>query len=110
MKRLEADVYQPGEQVGTMSKDGKVAIFTVDDNGGLRRGLGPFVDLNDPLEEWHIGVRTYNCLKREGVDTIGQMIDLWDEKGPEGLLEIRNFGEKCVTEVRALVTQLRGAP
>jgi DNA-directed RNA polymerase subunit alpha len=52
--------------------------------------------VNDVLiEELDLGVRSYNCLKREGIQTIG---DLVSETEAE-LLNIPNFGKKSIEEV-----------
>ena len=53
--------------------------------------------LAQPIEEMDLTVRSYNCLKREGVATIGDLV----LKTEEDLLEIRNFGQKSIDEVIA---------
>ncbi len=55
------------------------------------------------IEELELNVRTYNCLKRVGIATLGELVKLM-EKGRGEMLAIRNFGEKSLDE---LVTQLR---
>ena len=48
------------------------------------------------IEELDFSVRTYNCLKKASVLTIGDLI-----KFPESeLMQIRNFGKKSLTEVK----------
>jgi DNA-directed RNA polymerase subunit alpha len=44
-------------------------------------------------------VRVFNSLKRTGITTIGEVIDLLG-KGDEAVMSIRNFGEKSLTELR----------
>lgn len=68
----------------------------------------PSYALDDPIEKLELSVRTYNLLKREGITTVGQMVDLWAEKGPEGLSDIRNFGQRSVDEVAGWVSRLAG--
>jgi hypothetical protein len=51
--------------------------------------------LNFRIEELEFGVRTHNCLKRVGIETIGDLVT----KSEEELKEIPNFGKKCVEEV-----------
>jgi DNA-directed RNA polymerase subunit alpha len=51
---------------------------------------------NFPIEELELGVRSYNCLKRVGIETIG---DLVSKTEPE-LAAIPNFGKKSIEEVR----------
>jgi len=49
-----------------------------------------------PIEELELGVRSYNCLKREGVETVGDLIN----KSEQELMCIPNFGRKSIEEVR----------
>ncbi len=58
--------------------------------------------LAQPIEEMDLTVRSYNCLKREGVQTVGELV----EKTEEDLLEIRNFGQKSIDEVKAKLEEL----
>jgi DNA-directed RNA polymerase subunit alpha len=52
--------------------------------------------LDTPIEELDLTVRSYNCLKRQGVNTIGQLTDCSEAD----LLNIRNFGAKSIEEVK----------
>jgi DNA-directed RNA polymerase subunit alpha len=47
------------------------------------------------IEELDLGVRSYNCLKREGIQTVGDLIS----KTEAELLNIPNFGKKSIEEV-----------
>ncbi|HQN28497.1 MAG TPA: DNA-directed RNA polymerase subunit alpha C-terminal domain-containing protein, partial [Mesotoga sp.] len=47
------------------------------------------------VEELDLSVRSLNCLKRDKINTIGDLID----KTEADLLKIRNFGEKSMLEV-----------
>lgn len=49
-----------------------------------------------PIEELELGVRSYNCLKREGIETVGDLIN----KSEQELMCIPNFGRKSIEEVR----------
>jgi DNA-directed RNA polymerase subunit alpha len=49
-----------------------------------------------PIEELELGVRSYNCLKREGVETVGDLV----AKSDQELMCIPNFGRKSIEEVR----------
>ena len=51
---------------------------------------------NTPIEELNLSVRAYNCLKRSGLMTVGQVL----EKNEEELLALRNFGRKSYDELR----------
>ncbi len=56
--------------------------------------------IETPIESLDLSVRVFNSLKRTGVTTIGDVIELID-KGETAMLSIRNFGEKSLTELRA---------
>jgi len=51
---------------------------------------------NFPIEELELGVRSYNCLKRVGIETIGDLVS----KSEDELAAIPNFGKKSIEEVR----------
>jgi DNA-directed RNA polymerase subunit alpha len=51
---------------------------------------------NFPIEELELGVRSYNCLKRVGIETIGDLVS----KTENELAAIPNFGKKSIEEVK----------
>jgi len=51
------------------------------------------------IESLDLSVRVFNSLKRTGVTTVGDVIELL-EKGEESVMSIRNFGEKSLDELR----------
>jgi DNA-directed RNA polymerase subunit alpha len=51
-----------------------------------------------PIENLDLSVRVFNSLKRTGITTVGEVIEML-EKGPEAMLSIRNFGEKSLDEL-----------
>src|SRR6266702_4389081 len=53
-------------------------------------------DLALPIEELNLTVRSYNCLKREGIHTVGELV----ARSEQDLLDIRNFGAKSIEEVK----------
>jgi DNA-directed RNA polymerase subunit alpha len=57
----------------------------------------PAADIALPIEELELTVRSYNCLKREGVHSVGELIS----RSEADLLDIRNFGAKSIDEVKA---------
>ena len=64
-------------------------------------GAGPEIPLahgmeNFPIEELELGVRSYNCLKRVGIETIGDLVT----KSENELGAIPNFGKKSIEEVK----------
>jgi len=52
-----------------------------------------------PIENLDLSVRVFNSLKRTGITTVGDVIELL-EKGDEAVMSIRNFGEKSLDELR----------
>lgn len=49
-----------------------------------------------PIEDLDFSVRSYNCLKREDIHTVGELA----ERAESDLLDIRNFGQKSINEVK----------
>ncbi|CAN5703222.1 DNA-directed RNA polymerase subunit alpha [soil metagenome] len=64
---------------------------------GRQRGGRAVIQDERPVEDLELTVRSYNCLKREGVDTIGQLATMTEEE----LMNIRNLGMKSVDEIRS---------
>lgn len=58
--------------------------------------------LNLPVEDLNLSVRSYNCLKREGIHTVGELV----ARSEEDLLDIRNFGSKSILEVKVTLHNL----
>ncbi|MBA4370244.1 MAG: DNA-directed RNA polymerase subunit alpha [Coriobacteriaceae bacterium] len=74
------------------------------DEDGIFAEAGSEADslLETPIEELDLSVRSYNCLKRQGVNTIGQLT----ECSESDLLNIRNFGAKSIEEVKDKLQQM----
>ncbi|MBQ8911597.1 MAG: DNA-directed RNA polymerase subunit alpha [Clostridia bacterium] len=90
----------------------------------LNRQLNHFVDLSDEvstadiiekkedtgkvevlertIEELDLSVRAFNCLKRAGVNTVGDLIG----KSPEEMMKVRNLGKKSLEEVMSKLESL----
>ncbi|MFY9331681.1 MAG: DNA-directed RNA polymerase subunit alpha [Candidatus Nanopelagicales bacterium] len=58
--------------------------------------------LSTPIEQLDLTVRSYNCLKREGIHTVGELIS----RSEADLLDIRNFGAKSIDEVKVKLVSL----
>ena len=74
---------------------------------GIEIGSGPVDEeyaesLGTPVEELNLTVRSYNCLKREGIHTVGELVS----RSEQDLLAIRNFGSKSIDEVKEKLTEL----
>src|SRR5439155_11996873 len=68
---------------------------------GIEIGPSPIdeqlaADLALPVEDLNLTVRSYNCLKREGIHTVSELVG----RSEQDLLDIRNFGAKPVEEVK----------
>ncbi len=55
--------------------------------------------IETPIENLDLSVRVFNSLKRTGITTVGEVLELL-EKGEEAVMSIRNFGEKSLEELR----------
>ena len=68
---------------------------------GVEVGPVPVVEEQNPemavpIEDLNLTQRSYNCLKREGIHTIGELVAHTEQD----LLDIRNFGQKSIDEVK----------
>jgi DNA-directed RNA polymerase subunit alpha len=95
----------PGDAVARAGRiiDEHMLLFTEQASNPLGEGeiFAAQVDegesvLDTPIEELDLTVRSYNCLKRQGVNTIGALT----ECSEADLLNIRNFGAKSIEEVK----------
>ena len=94
-----ADILQ--DELGIFSQLGKPEPPVVEH--GVGQGLSlPLDKYNTPIEELSLSVRAYNCLKRSGLMTVGQVL----EKSEDELLALRNFGRKSYDELRARLIEL----
>ena len=89
------------EQFRLFSHMGRPALPIVE------RGLGAGIQLTPdkytmPIEDLNLSMRAYNCLRRSGLMTIGQVL----EKSEEELLALRNFGRKSYDELRERLDEL----
>lgn len=54
------------------------------------------------IDDMQLSVRAWNALKRAGVNTIGELIDVIQE---DGLMKIRNLGKKSMTEIKTRILE-----
>jgi DNA-directed RNA polymerase subunit alpha len=86
---------------------GPGGIAALDNGGGAggalqpggRAGGSPMDDIL--IEELELGVRSYNCLKRAGIQTVGDLVS----KSEGELAAIPNFGKKSIDEVIETLSQ-----
>jgi DNA-directed RNA polymerase subunit alpha len=83
---------------GFAGEDPVMDVAPMSSGGGKRPDL-----YNKLIEELDLSVRVFNSLKRTGITTIGDVLDMLD-RGQDAMLAIRNFGEKSLDE---LVDKLR---
>ena len=62
--------------------------------------------MNTDINELNLGVRSFNCLKRAGCNTIGDVINCLGEDG-QGLRKIRNLGIRSETEIIERIEEFR---
>jgi DNA-directed RNA polymerase subunit alpha len=90
---------QMGRPEYTMSNYTGSSLGGAPSVGGL---LMPPDRYNTPIEDLALSVRAYNCLKRSGLMTVGQVL----EKTEDELLALRNFGRKSYDELRDRLIEL----
>ena len=54
------------------------------------------------IEELDLSVRSYNCLKRAGINTLQELTD----KTESDMMRVRNLGRKSLEEVKNKLTDL----
>ncbi len=59
-------------------------------------------DYQITIEDLNLSVRSYNCLKREGINTVGDLV----QRSEAELMDIRNFGQKSIDEVKQKLSEL----
>jgi len=88
-------IFTDADRVEELTARDPVAAVTSDSLGngevaGAANGLDEIL-----IEELELGVRSYNCLKRAGVQTVGDLV----RKTRSELNAIPNFGQKSIEEV-----------
>ena len=54
------------------------------------------------IDELELSVRSYNCLKRAGINTVAELIN----RTPDDMMKVRNLGRKSLEEVLAKLNEL----
>ena len=98
--KLTLDVYTNG----TLEPDEAVSLAAK----VLSEHLNLFIDLSQEkvlemnIDELELSVRSYNCLKRAGINTVAELIN----RTPEDMMKVRNLGRKSLEEVLAKLKEL----
>ena len=62
----------------------------------------PDEQYNMPVERLDLSVRTMNCLRRDGIATVGELVS----KKPKELIRLRNFGQKSFREIEERLKEI----
>ncbi|MDO4647281.1 MAG: DNA-directed RNA polymerase subunit alpha [Eubacteriales bacterium] len=76
------------------AKSAEVMVKAVDDE------KEKIMEMN--IDELELSVRSYNCLKRAGINTVEELCN----KTPEDMMKVRNLGRKSLEEVLAKLKDL----
>ena len=63
-------------------------------------GIDKTLEMN--IDELELSVRSYNCLKRAGINTVEELVN----KTPEDMMKVRNLGRKSLEEVLNKIKEL----
>ncbi len=110
---LVIEVWTDGtlEPEDALSKSAKILMGHLQHLAGVTaESLAAMVEIDEPveevdeiidipIEELDLSVRVFNSLKRTGITTVREVMEL-NTKGDDALLSIRNFGVKSLTELK----------
>ena len=65
------------------------SIFITEETEDLER-------FNMAVEDMDLSVRSFNCLKKASIDTLGQLVDTKESE----LMAVKNFGKKSIEEIK----------
>jgi len=80
-----------------LSENSKNAIVMIEKEDDQKEKV-----LEMSIDELELSVRSYNCLKRAGIDTVEKLTN----KTPEDMMKVRNLGRKSLEEVLAKLKEL----
>ncbi len=88
-------IFTDADRVEALRDQGAALVAGADGMGdGAGASAGGMDDIL--IEELELGVRSYNCLKRAGIQTVGDLV----QKSESELAAIPNFGRKSIEEVK----------
>ena len=62
----------------------------------------PTINMNRSVEELELSVRSYNCLQKADIKTIGELVTKSDLE----MLKTRNFGRKSLNEIKSILAEM----
>ncbi|GMT42955.1 MAG: DNA-directed RNA polymerase subunit alpha [bacterium] len=62
----------------------------------------PTINRNRSVEELELSVRSYNCLQKANIKTIGELVTKTDSE----MLKTRNFGRKSLNEIKTILSEM----
>lgn len=80
-----------------LSEKGQVAEVMIENNETSKEKV---LEMN--IDELELSVRSYNCLKRAGINTVEELTN----KTQEDMMKVRNLGRKSLEEVLAKLNEL----
>lgn len=87
------------QQLGTISGTSEEMLVKPAAQAEVEVSLVSKDVIETPIEALDLTVRVFNALKRTGITTVGDVLELLD-KGESAMLSIRNFGDKSLTELK----------
>ena len=88
--------------VEAMNAHGNMGVGVSGTDAGIIVAEQADPGMSVPIEDLNLTQRSYNCLKREGIHTIGELVAHTEQD----LLDIRNFGMKSIDEVKEKLQSL----
>ena len=80
-----------------LSENAKEAVVTAEKPSDTK---GKVLEMN--IDELELSVRSYNCLKRAGINTVEELCN----KTPDDMMKVRNLGRKSLEEVLGKLQEL----
>ena len=93
-----------GFEICVIPFDTAVYILTPDSNKNSVEKIDNSDILSTPIENIDFSVRTYNCLFRAQIKTVGEIVEMT----PKKLLLTKNFGRKSLDEIRKILHEQFG--
>lgn len=107
---LEALYYERSVEKATETPDvdehtSDTEIYIADDSDDIpeTKSASITIDESFSIDELELSVRSFNCLKRAGVETVGQLRSMTEDD----LRRIRNLSRKCVDEIIAKLKEYK---